>query len=59
MMRMALQFHYHLRVWSHKKVLDAARVADGLAVKNLNLYHTEDKTLESRRKRYTEKLSAA
>ncbi len=31
---------------------------DGLAVKNLILYHTEDKTLESRRKRYTEEAES-
>ena len=99
MMRMALQFHYPLRIWSHRKVLDtltyichqtlppkeaenigslvtmnclyedrerfqpyeknhstvldAARLAEELKVKNLILYHTEDKTLESRRERYT------
>ena len=125
MMRMALQFHYPLRIWSHRKVLDTltyichqtlppkeaenigslvtmnclgdepysslcreyvegadwllseafclyedrerfqpyemnhstvqdtARLAEELKVKNLILYHTEDKTLESRRERYT------
>lgn len=38
---------------NHSTVLDAARLAEELKVKNLILYHTEDKTLESRRKRYT------
>ena len=34
-------------------LLDAARLAEDLGVKNLILYHTEDKTLETRKKRYT------
>lgn len=38
---------------NHSTVLDAARLAEELNVKNLILYHTEDKTLESRRSRYT------
>ena len=38
---------------NHSTVLDAARLAEELKVKNLILYHTEDKTLESRRERYT------
>lgn len=112
MMRMALQFRYPLRVWSHKKVLglltdicrqilplkeaegigslvtmnclndgeqltvrgwrirhamfrhpstvlDAARLADELNVKNLILYHTEDHTLDTRRQRYTTEAKTA
>ena len=38
---------------NHSTVLDAARLAEELNVKNLILYHTEDKTLESRHERYT------
>ena len=38
---------------NHSTVLNAARLAEELKVKNLILYHTEDKTLESRRERYT------
>jgi ribonuclease Z len=34
-------------------VLDAARLAEELQVKNLILYHTEDRTLDTRRQRYT------
>lgn len=37
----------------HSTVLDAARLAESLSVKNLILYHTEDRTLDSRRQRYT------
>ena len=37
----------------HSTVLDAARLAQQLAVPNLILYHTEDKTLATRRQRYT------
>ena len=37
----------------HSTVLDAARLAEQLSVKNLILYHTEDKTLSTRRERYT------
>lgn len=37
----------------HSTALDAARLAEGLDVRNLILYHTEDKTLPSRRMRYT------
>ena len=37
----------------HSTVLDAARLAEELQVKNLILYHTEDRTLDTRRERYT------
>ena len=37
----------------HSTVIDAARDAERLHVKNLILYHTEDKTLNTRRERYT------
>lgn len=37
----------------HSTVIDAARLAEKLHVKNLILYHTEDKTLATRRERYT------
>ena len=37
----------------HSTVLDAARLAEQLGVKNLILYHTEDRTLETRKERYT------
>lgn len=37
----------------HSTALDAGRLAAELAVKNLLLYHTEDKTLDTRRERYT------
>ena len=37
----------------HSTVLDAARLAERLQVSNLILYHTEDRTLETRKKRYT------
>lgn len=37
----------------HSTVLDAARLAKELGVKNLILYHTEDRTLETRKARYT------
>ena len=37
----------------HSTVLDAARLAEKLGVKNLILYHTEDRTLETRKERYT------
>ena len=32
----------------------AARLAERLGVRNLILYHTEDRTLETRRKRYSD-----
>ena len=37
----------------HSTVLDAARLAEELGVKHLILYHTEDRTLETRKERYT------
>ena len=37
----------------HSTVVDAARIAQELEVKNLLLYHTEDRTLESRKLRYS------
>ena len=37
----------------HSTVLDAARLAESLSVRNLILYHTEDRTLDTRRQRYT------
>ena len=32
---------------------DAARIAQELEVKNLLLYHTEDRTLDTRKRRYS------
>ena len=40
-------------VSNRNTVLDAARLAEELGVKNLILYHTEDRTLETRKERYT------
>ena len=37
----------------HSTVIDAARLAESLQVPHLILYHTEDKTLDTRRERYT------
>lgn len=37
----------------HSTALDAGRLAESLKVKNLVLYHTEDKTLETRKSTYT------
>ena len=37
----------------HSTALDAGRLASKLDVKNLLLYHTEDKTLATRKERYT------
>lgn len=37
----------------HSTALDAGRLAAQLGVKNLLLYHTEDKTLATRQERYT------
>ena len=37
----------------HSTVLDAARLAERLHVRNLILYHTEDRTLETRKERYS------
>lgn len=36
----------------HSTVLDAARLAERLGVRNLILYHTEDRTLKTRKERY-------
>ena len=33
--------------------MDASKLAESLGVKNLILYHTEDKTLSTRKERYT------
>ncbi len=44
---------------NHSTVLDAARLAQELKVKNLILYHTEDKTLDTRKKKYTAEAKAA
>lgn len=38
---------------NHSTALDAGRLASELGAKNLLLYHTEDKTLETRRESYT------
>ncbi len=43
----------------HSTALDAARLAEQLDVKNLILYHTEDKTLDTRRERYTAEAMSA
>ena len=34
-------------------MLDAARLAERLGAKNLILYHTEDRTLDTRKSKYT------
>lgn len=36
-----------------------ARLAESLSVKNLILYHTEDRTLDSRRQRLRQRLFSA
>lgn len=41
----------------HSTAQDAGRLAQQLGVKNLLLYHMEDKTLETRKKSYTEEAS--
>ena len=41
----------------HSTALDAGRLAQQLAVKNILLYHTEDKTLDTRKKNYTEETA--
>ena len=43
----------------HSTALDAARLAEELNVRNLILYHTEDKTIDTRRQRYTEEAKSA
>ncbi|WP_300728360.1 MBL fold metallo-hydrolase [uncultured Bacteroides sp.] len=42
----------------HSTALDAGRLADKLNVKNLLLYHTEDKTLDTRKEKYTKEVAA-
>jgi ribonuclease Z len=42
----------------HSTALDAARLAEQLKVKNLILYHTEDKTLDTRKKKYAEEAKS-
>ena len=37
----------------HSTAMDASKLAESLGVKNLILYHTEDKTLSTRKDRYT------
>ena len=41
----------------HSTALDAGKLAAGLGVKNLILYHTEEKTLATRRERYTKEAA--
>lgn len=43
----------------HSTALDAAQLAERLGVKNLILYHTEDKTLDTRRANYTAEAKTA
>ena len=43
----------------HSTALDAARLAQSLNVKNLLLYHTEDKNLETRKQSYTNEAKTA
>jgi ribonuclease Z len=43
----------------HSTVLDSARLAETLHVRNLILYHTEDRTLKNRKERYTAEAKAA
>ena len=43
----------------HSTVLDAARLAEELEVKNLILYHTEDRTLDTRSQRYMAEAKTA
>lgn len=40
----------------HSTALDAGKLAEELGVKNLILYHTEEKTLANRKENYTVKL---
>lgn len=41
----------------HSTALDAGRIAQSLSVRNLLIYHTEDKTINTRRRRYTAEAS--
>jgi ribonuclease Z len=43
----------------HSTVLDAARLAEELRVSNLILYHTEDRTLDTRKQRYKAEAETA
>lgn len=43
----------------HSTALDAGRMAESLGVKNLVLYHTEDKTLATRKERYAAEAKEA
>lgn len=43
----------------HSTVLDSARLAETLHVRNLILYHTEDRTFKTRKERYTAEAKAA
>ena len=43
----------------HSTAIDAARLAQQLNVRNLILYHTEDKTLDTRRQRYAAEAQSA
>ena len=38
---------------NHSTVKDASEIAEKLQVKNLVLYHTEDKDMERRKEKYT------
>jgi len=42
----------------HSTALDAARLAESLGVRNLILYHTEDKTLKTRKQLYTKEAQS-
>ena len=42
----------------HSTALDAARIAQELEVKNLLLYHTEDRTLDTRKQRYSREAAS-
>lgn len=41
----------------HSTAADAAKLASGLQVKNLILYHTEDKTIQTRKTEYTKEAA--
>ncbi|MBQ2752330.1 MAG: MBL fold metallo-hydrolase, partial [Oscillospiraceae bacterium] len=43
----------------HSTALDAAQLAERLNVSNLVLWHTEDKTIASRKQRYTAEAETA
>ena len=42
----------------HSTAMDAAKLSGELGIKNLILYHTEDKTLSTRKERYTKEAKA-